>query len=368
MANLTLLLPDLDCGGAQRVMLTLAGQFAELGHDVELIALRAGGVLAAEIPAGIRLVELMPEHLAGWRLAARALLALRRHLAAKRQTTAILASVTGANIVALLAAAGLPAGVRPRVVIRHENTGANLKRGLRDRVASHLYARADEIVTISEPAAEDLHGWLRVDSGRVHVIANPVDGDSLAEAARLPLDGPIAGDAPMVLSIGRLTAQKDYPTLLRAFERLVQDRPARLVVLGEGEDRAALLALADALGIRDRVTLPGVVGNPYPWIAASDLFVLSSRWEGMPVALLEAIALGANIVSTDCRSGPGVLLAAGRFGRLVPVGDVAALAAAMAAALDSPPAPALVREGALPYRPRPIAEAHLALLLGSDAS
>ncbi len=132
--------------------------------------------------------------------------------------------------------------------------------------------------------------------------------------------------------------------LLRAFALANRVRPLRLILLGEGRGRSELQRLASTLGIADRVLLPGFQSNPYQWIRHCDLFVLSSRWEGSPNVLTEALALGIPVVSTDCPSGPNEILQQGRFGRLVAVGDQRAMAGAILKTLKSPlPAEELVR-------------------------
>ena len=145
------------------------------------------------------------------------------------------------------------------------------------------------------------------------------------------------GQPPVVLAIGRLNEAKDFSVLISAFARLIQQRPARLVILGEGELRPALEAQLVQLGLdSDAAQLPGFVSNPYAWLARSALFVLSSRREGLPGALIEAMACGKPVISTNCLSGPDDILEGGRWGCLVPVGDANALAQAMAEVLDTP--------------------------------
>jgi glycosyltransferase involved in cell wall biosynthesis len=145
----------------------------------------------------------------------------------------------------------------------------------------------------------------------------------------------------VILGVGRLTRQKDFFTLVRAFAELRRRRRARLIILGEGEDRAGLEALVAELGLGDDVALPGFRDNAPGYMARSSLFVLSSAWEGLPTVLIEALAVGTRVVSTDCPSGPREILQDGRLGALVPVGDAPALAKAMEDALDraDPPLP-----------------------------
>jgi glycosyltransferase involved in cell wall biosynthesis len=142
---------------------------------------------------------------------------------------------------------------------------------------------------------------------------------------------------PVIVTCGRLTQQKAQDTLLRAFAAERRTMPVRLVILGEGEEREALLSLASQLGVTEDVSLPGVVVDPVTWFAKSDLFVLSSRCEGQSLVLIEALIAGVPIISTDCPSGPHEVLANGRFGELVPVDDVPALSQAMSLTLKKAP-------------------------------
>jgi glycosyltransferase involved in cell wall biosynthesis len=144
------------------------------------------------------------------------------------------------------------------------------------------------------------------------------------------------GGPPVILGVGELSERKDFATLLRAFARLRAGRPCRLVILGEGRRRGELEALAADLGVIADLALPGFVANPYPCMAQAAAFALVSRWEGMPVVLIEALALGTPSVACDCPSGPREVLQGGAVGGLVEVGDDAALAEALAAQLDQP--------------------------------
>jgi glycosyltransferase involved in cell wall biosynthesis len=174
---------------------------------------------------------------------------------------------------------------------------------------------------------------------RIQVILNPVVSEETLQKAKAPVEHPwfSNGGAPVVLAIGRMTEQKDFPNLLRALALLVQRRPARVLILGEGEDRPALEALAKELNLGpDVLDMPGFVENPYAYMARCDVLAMSSRWEGLPTVLIEGLACGASIVSTACPSGPDEILEDGRYGRLVPVNDSAALADALAQTLDAP--------------------------------
>jgi glycosyltransferase involved in cell wall biosynthesis len=215
-----------------------------------------------------------------------------------------------------------------------------LARDLRARLGLQLiswfYPWADRITAVSEGVADDLAQAAGIPRERIQVIYNPVVTPEFKAKTEAPLDHPwfAPGEPPVVVGAGRLTIQKDFPALIRAFARVRQARPARLLILGEGEERSALEAVVRQLGVERDVSLPGFVSNPYPYMRRAALFVLSSRWEGLPGVLIEAMYCGARLVATDCPSGPREILADGRYGQLVPVGDVAALADAVRAGLD----------------------------------
>ncbi|HYP53040.1 MAG TPA: glycosyltransferase, partial [Pyrinomonadaceae bacterium] len=173
-----------------------------------------------------------------------------------------------------------------------------------------------------------------------------------------------AGDgARVLLAVGRLTEQTDFPMLLRAF-RMLRDRrsDARLMIAGEGEGRARLEALIGELNLTDDVALPGFVTNPYALMSRAAAFVLSSRWEGLPTVLIEALACGCPVVATDCPSGPREILNGGDYGALVPVGDAAALCDAMSRVLEARPRAALLKEHAARYSVERAAGRYLELL------
>jgi len=173
---------------------------------------------------------------------------------------------------------------------------------------------------------------------RIQVIYNPVLTPQIPSMAAMPLDHPwfAPGEPPVILGAGRLRREKDFASLIRAFARLRTQRPVRLVILGEGEERAALEALVQVLGIESVVSLPGFVENPFTYMSKATVFVISSVWEGFGNVLVEAMACGMPVVSTDCPSGPSEILEYGRYGPLVPVGDIEALAEAIGLTLENP--------------------------------
>ncbi len=189
-------------------------------------------------------------------------------------------------------------------------------------LARRFYPWADTVIAVSEGVADDLVSCLGLSRAQITVIPNPVVSDDIEALANEPLEHPwfAPGAPPVLLAAGRLTTQKAFPTLLQAFARLVPERDLRLMILGEGPDRGALQAEIDALGLGARVALPGFDPNPFRYLARARLFVLSSAWEGLPGVLIQAMACGTPVVSTDCPSGPREVLENGRLGPLVPVG------------------------------------------------
>ncbi|MFO8156160.1 MAG: glycosyltransferase [Pseudomonadota bacterium] len=327
-------------GGVEKMMNNLLRGLVEAGVAVDLLLLKGRGEHVAGIPDGVNVIDLKV------RTSLQALPALARYLRRARPR-ALLAAKDRAGRVAVLAR-GL-ARTDTRLVLRlgmHLSGSLASKGWLAHRLrywpVRWLYPRIDAFITVAGPVADDIAAIGRLPRERFSVIPNPTVGPELSRLIATPPDHPwlrpeTEGERPpVVLGAGRFKYQKDFATLLRAFARLTERRDARLVLLGDGPDRAALLALRDELGLRDRVDFPGFQPNPAAWMAAADLFVLSSRYEGAPNVLVEALACGTPVVATDCPSGPRDILDGGRHGPLVPVGDVEAMADAMATTLDAP--------------------------------
>ena len=203
-------------------------------------------------------------------------------------------------------------------------------------------------------------------------IYNPVVTAELVSQSRAPLDHPWLqlGAPPVILGVGRLHEQKDFPTLLRAFARVRAKREARLIILGEAkhaEYRTELTTLAAQLGIANDVMFPGFVDNPFAYMAHAAVFVLSSAWEGLPTVLIEALACGCPVVSTDCPSGPAEILENGKYGPLVPVGDDVALADAICSVLNTPPNRDWLRARGALFGVDHVADRYLGVLLNPES-
>jgi len=232
--------------------------------------------------------------------------------------------------------------------------------------ARHFYPWADAIIAVSRGIAEDLASLTGLPQERIIAIDNPILSETILTKLGEPLDHPwfAANSPPVILGAGRLVKQKDFPTLLKAFAQVRATRPARLMILGKGRKRTQLEALAWELGVAEDVAFPGFVPNPFPYMARAAVFVLSSAWEGLPGALVEALACGCPVVSTDCPSGPGEVLEQGKYGPLVPVKDAAALARAILSVLDAPPDRAQLRARSSVFSVERVADRYLEVLFG----
>ena len=329
-------LPSLRGGGAERVTVNLVEGILERGRAVDLVLTRAEGPYLDQVPHGARVIDLKSSRVL------QSLIPLRRYLRQERPR-AIVSTLHHANLVALWAA-WLAGNSIPVIVTVHSTFSISSRQpGKASRVflpflLRAFYPWAAGIVAVSRGAADDLASSSGVPRGSIEVIYNPVITPSLLAQAKQPPSHPwyAPGEPPVILGVGRLTRTKDFPTLIRAFAELRRRRPARLLILGEGEEREALKQLAEELGVAHDMALPGFQENAAAFMAGARVFALSSVGEALPTVLIEALAVGARVISTDCPSGPREILQDGRLGALVPVGDFGALAQAMRNALDRP--------------------------------
>lgn len=349
-------------GGVERMLINLLQGMAARGVAIDLLLIKARSPrLLEQLPAGIRVIRLGNPHTFV------NLPALVRYLRTSRPA-ALLAAKHRALLLALWARR--LSGIPVRVVGRIGTTvSAALARKGRWRyriwawTVRRFYPAADAVVAVSQGVADDIRAMGGA-AARLRMIRNPVVTPALATLAREVPPHPwlAASGPPVIVGMGRFTEQKDFATLIRAFARLRAERDCRLLLLGRGRLQAEYEALAVRLGVAADIAFPGFADNPYSYLARARLFVLSSAWEGSPNALTEALALGVPVVSTDCPSGPRELLAGGRYGALVAVGDDAALARAMAATLDAPLPAAELQRAAADYTVEASADAYLAAL------
>lgn len=328
--------PKRSSGGVRQWTLTMANALVDRGHMVDVLS---------EAPKD----KFVDEPLLDARVGR---VVLGKGRAAMRELRAYADAHPGVRIVSALDHWNLRAAQLKRacganiyvMLTQRENLSADaawrarIKYWLITRGVRKWFSQADAVVTVSRGLELDLRDNFGVDPQRLHTIYNPAFRANFVESARTPVDHPWLNDktAPVLVAAGRLHFVKGFDDLLKAFAQLRQRRHARLIILGEGKERAALERQIAELDLGDSVQLPGRMGSIAPWIARSDLFVLSSRREGLPAVLIEALALGARIVSTRCPSGPEEILDDGKWGTLVDVGDVAALTRAMDDALSAP--------------------------------
>ena len=360
--------------GAERSIINVCKGLAERGHHVDLVVDRDEGWLLDQLrgrDTGVRIISLRTSrldvlspfqslmaavrqlaiHPRVWTGVAAAIVyavahrlpvhPLRMYLKHSRPHV-LLSFLNKANVTVLLAAA-LGASKTRLAVTFHNTLSVAADLGTSRRILDILpvfLRHADKVVAVSAGVREDLLAIsnMGITADRFTVLHNPVFNNDILRLADAPLDHPSFGDpsVPVVVAAGKLSPQKDYPTLLNAFALVRKRRAVRLLILGDGEEHDRLKRLCHDLGIAEDVEFTGYVRNPYPFFRKADLFVMSSRYEGLPTSLIEAIACGCPAVSTDCPSGPDEILAGGQYGRLTPVGDSQALADAILETLDAP--------------------------------
>ncbi|MFZ0450471.1 MAG: glycosyltransferase [Desulfatiglandaceae bacterium] len=353
-------------GGVERMILNLLKGLVDLGVPLDLIPVKMESTHLGALPPSVRVMDLGASHTLS------SLPGLIRYLKSERPA-AILAAKDRANQTAVMA--HYLAGVPTRLVLRMGTTLSGAMAG-RSRIKQRfwylrmrlLYPHADAVVAVSRGVADDLETRAFLPPSLLRVIENPVITPELLTMANEPVDHPWfrEKDCSVIIGVGRLTRQKGFMTLVRAFAKVRKSRSCRLVLLGEGRDRPRIEKLTGELGITGDVDLPGFVKNPYAYMSKAAVFALSSAWEGSPNVLTEALALGTPVVATDCPSGPREILENGRYGPLVPIGDPAALADAILSTLDSPIEKTLLKNAVRAYTVEASSKRYLDLLLGKE--
>lgn len=328
--HIAIFVPSLRGGGAEKITVTLANAFAKKGLKVDLLLAQAEGPYLNDVLPGVRVVDLEATRVL------KSIPKLVRYLSAEKPDC-LLSALNHANLAAIIAR--LFASPRCRLVVAEHTTPSRSKDvKIRGRLVTGLirfaYRLADGVVAVSQGVRDDLCR-LGVPASKVAVIYNPIVSSDLYAKARQDCPHPwLASNVPVVLAVGRLEPAKDFATLIHAFSLLKARTIARLIVLGEGSLRPELSALVASLGLRESVDMPGFTDNPYAYMSRATVFAMSSRWEGLPTVLIEALACGARVVSTDCPSGPAEILEGGKWGYLVPCGSPDSLARSLGMALS----------------------------------
>jgi glycosyltransferase involved in cell wall biosynthesis len=362
--RIAIMIDSLRVGGAQRSMLDLAGGFRDEGFQVDLVVACPSNSSYLSIPSGVHRIDLG---------ASRVLLSipgLIKYLRLHRPSVLITA-LDHVNLAALFSRcfARVPTQV---IVSTHTMLSLSSRYDRRSRhalfarLAHFFYPWADHVIAVSEAVADDLAQIADLPRPIIHVIYNPIVTPGLTALASADLDHPwfLPDEPPVILGVGRLATVKDFPTLIRAFNQVRLATPARLVILGEGEKRAEMMQLIKSLSLEDEVSLPGFVHNPFAFMARAKVFVLSSAWEGFGRVLVEAMACGTPVVSTNCPGGVAEILQNGRYGPAVPVGDDEALAQAILDTMTSPVSSDILRRRAEDFTIEEIINRYIDLING----
>jgi glycosyltransferase involved in cell wall biosynthesis len=351
--QIALFLTGLDGGGGERAHVMLANALAAKGHDVELIVVNRNGPFAALVAPSVRITDL------GARRAARSLPKLIRALRNSRPDILISAMVA-ANVLAALAGQFLRR--LPMIAIEHGDMNAvyhvdkrHLAARIAYRIAPWVYGRFARIFCVDQSSLLSVAAFTRRQDLPLSVMPNAVIGDDIDLLASQDVDHPwMGGDLPVFLSIGRMVDQKNHSLLLQAFSRVLSQRPARLIILGDGPLRAELERETHALGLQDHVDMPGF-RNPFPFLTAASALVLSSRWEALPTVVIEALYVGCPVVVTKSSMGTLELVGYGRYGRIAEHASPEALAKEMLSILEANVDKAFLRTQGARYTSKAVA-------------
>lgn len=366
--GIVVLIRAFDGGGAQRDTVLLCNALAAKGITPTILTLMGDGPLRSLLDPAIRVVELSGEKL---RYAVPGLRRTIRTLA----PGVVFSSEAALNLCALIAVHTLPWRDRPKLVLREVSSPLLAQHSdpyLQNRVAYRLlrlfYRRADRIVALTEGDRRDLARIFSIPENIISVMRTNAVIPPAMERRLSQWDGETGRERDLIVCIGRLSPEKDHRTLLRAMTLMPPHRPWRLAIVGDGPERAALEAWVRANGLSGRVAFTGYSADPFGWLMRARVAILPSAHEGLPCVLMEALACGTPVVSTDCSYGPRDILQNGRYGTLTPVGDAPAMAAAIAAALDQVPDRRFLMTRGLDYTAAKAANRFLEILADADAT
>lgn len=336
MKKVALYIPSMNGGGAERVMLALANGLAEKDILVDLVLNKVEGSYLKHASSKVNVVNLNTSRVIN------GIVPLAKYLS-KEKPDVILSAMNYVNIATVLAQ--LISRSKTKVVLSEHGNLTESKKNLskiKGAVITSLmrwtYRKADCIVAVSNGVADALSNELKINRSKITTIYNPIFSEALVERSKESISHAWAKKSapPLILGVGRLTLQKDFKTLIHAFKQVREKNNCNLIILGEGELRVELEQLINSLDLNDNAKLLGFVDNPYAWMSHADLFVLSSIYEGFGNVIVEAMACGTPVVSTDCPSGPTEILEGGLWGDLVSPGNPDLLAKAIIHSLDNP--------------------------------
>lgn len=362
MKKVSVMMSFSGAGGVERMVMNLVRQFSQQCEQVDLLVIRAKGPHFSDIPENVRVIKLNANH------TLTAIPEIVRYLKRERPSSLLVAKDRAGRAAVIARAI---AGVSTKIVVR---LGTNLSTALEHRSAisawwrrapmKRIYSKVDHVVAVSKGVMQDTLENTGISSDKISVIRNPVVTQDFIHKSQqnAPHEWLQDKTLPVVIGVGRLSVQKDFATLIRAFAKVREQRSCRLIILGEGGKRHELEALIAELDLQEYTFLPGFQDNPMCWVKAADVFVLSSRWEGSPNALTEALALGVPSVSTRCPSGPDETLDEGKYGPLVAMGDVDEMASSILDVLSNPLPSETLKGAVAEYHDHISAAKYLALL------
>jgi glycosyltransferase involved in cell wall biosynthesis len=330
--KILLVIPSLAGGGAERVALNILKYLDRERFILSLVLFDCKGEYLTQVPKDVIIYCLNKKN----RLNSfKFIILLAFKIYPKVKPDIVISFLEYANLIVLISRKLSP--TKPPIIISERNNTLQDKKY--ERLINiktlwwikRIYPQTDKIIAVSKGVAKDLAKSFGVPNEKIQVICNGIDLKFIEKAVQEPFNDIvwIRGNTPDIIACGRLQYQKNYPLLLEAFAKAQKHIDSRLLILGQGEDRSLLEGLVARLGIQDRVVFLGFQKNPYKYLAASDIFVLSSHWEGFPNVILEAMACNVPVISTRCPYGPEEIITDGVNGLLIPVGDKDAMAEAI---------------------------------------
>ncbi len=330
--NIVFFLEYLAGGGAEKNMIRMANYLSDLGYPIDLVLSKVAGQLTSMLSPQIRMVDLNSNSLYT------SLPKFINYINQNRPRL-LISTLDLANIITIVSSK--LSAERPKTIIRIASTVSiqyrpRFKKILEKLLLMVFYPMADVILAVSDGVADDLAKYAHIPRKYILRLYSPVITPDILNLTKEPVDHPWfqPGEPPVILGVGRLNREKNYSRLIYIFSQIRKDCDMRLLILGEGEQRSQLESLVTELGLEDCVQLPGYVDNPYAYMSRASVFVLSSDYEGLPTAMIEAMACGCPVVAVDCPSGPAEILAGGKYGELVPLGDEDLLVSAIQRVLD----------------------------------